>query len=1023
MADAITKTPIPDTPPSKSGATQSSVKNIAIIKQTCIDEGLDSKYAICALLGIVGVESKWMPVAESSAYKKGTLLKKGATPDDAEKYGSDAGGVNLSKKEFFGWFYGKFKKTKGFGNGQYYGRGFVQLTGEGNYKFYAKALNIDIVNKPELLEGNDTATAELCAKVLVAFIKQRCKELGHNWKTEQHTPGFIYTALSAVNPGDKAGSNSHSLKLSYYEYFLGGKADAAPTNKDATNTSVNKTPKEIAAASASKKEAYTEDRTNNFSTDGFTDPEGKYPLRDFMNEPDTNRLARGVTEGTHIKYKDAIRKIGIPIANNGGADRGEQSGLWDEPLSSYNTVYPMNKVFESEAGHVLEFDDSPDGERVNIYHSKGTFIEINPDGSQINHIVGDSFHIVENNGNVFINGTCNITVASELNILCQGNANIEVNGTVDLVVHDDLNIGVANDLNIAVGGEYNLLVEGNCNTQVGKTMNSRAVGSLSLESTDALKLKTAKTMSMEGGDTASTAETLMKMSSSFKLETPADFQIKAKTFTLDIEEASEIKTKTLLIQTDRTTKIKTEDFQLDTKNRTIILSGEILATASSQDGFLQLNSSNILSFNSDNILSGTAPIIDLNGSTIPPVGITPISNVIKPLDPLGTPKKPVDFGGDPIENREPEQVLVDTALSPIGKSNPDSITDKAVNALIAGKTPTLSDILGSNGVDGISMTNLGSLGGIINAISQTIDSLYGAAPANLIPDIYSTKFTGPLESKSSLSISGGATNPYSKLKIPPYIGSSLSPHLNIDPPGRHSEGTSKYESPDDWDTAAGQQMENKISSTSDYEHNHVDPSASESTTATGGTSSSTSLSKDKQDDINGRSDYPLSYQLSDHFTLGMLLKDGSLQEQTVGTTLFTKQMIITNLSELCINILEPIYKELGVCQGGGGGATWRISDGFRPNNRKGSKGSKTSHHLKGRAVDIQLVSPNKIADLYDLCVKLENILPYQECFLEYAHEGTSRWIHLAYDRNDHTKEVTTQVEWKKKSGVLEKLYS
>ena len=33
-------------------------------------------------------------------------------------------------------------------------------------------------------------------------------------------------------------------------------------------------------------------------------PIHKYPLPDYMNEPDTNRLARGNIDGTHIKFKD-----------------------------------------------------------------------------------------------------------------------------------------------------------------------------------------------------------------------------------------------------------------------------------------------------------------------------------------------------------------------------------------------------------------------------------------------------------------------------------------------------------------------------------------------------------------------------------------------------------------------------------------------------------------------------------------------------------------------------------------------
>ena len=398
-----------------------------------------------------------------------------------------------------------------------------------------KKTGLDLVNNPDLMVGTDPATMARCAKIAVEFIKMRIP----NWSSEQWKPGFIFKAMHAVNPGDPAGSKSHEQKLAYYEYFLGGKAASDPTDKDATNTGVGKSASEIAGASASKKEAYTEDRSSNFDKNGFADPEGKYPLRDYMNEPDTNRLARGIIDGTHIKFKDSVRKFGIPTANGGS---------YDQPQSAYSTVYPYNKIYETESGHVVEFDDSPGGERVNVFHRKGTYYEVDPNGTQTNYIVGDMFLIVERNGNIYINGTCNVTSSGPMNILCQGDANIEVKGQSDCTFHNDVNIGVALDLNVAVGGDFNTKVEGNYNIEVGKTMNQRIVGTLSLESADALKLKTAKTMSLEGGDTASTAETLMKLSSNIKIETSEAYQIKAKSFKLDIEEATEIKSGNITIE-------------------------------------------------------------------------------------------------------------------------------------------------------------------------------------------------------------------------------------------------------------------------------------------------------------------------------------------------------------------------------------------------------------------------------------------------------------------------------------------
>lgn len=931
MADAIESIPIPDTPPSGYGASVDSMRGIAALKKACIDGGLTSKYAICSMLGIAGIESKWIPIVEGQ-YSAKNLIGKGATPEEAAKYARKG----VSPQEHFGFVYGTLKH-KSPAEGQYFGRGFIQLTWYANYKKFGDKSGLDLVNNPDLLIGTDDATMARCAKVCVEFFKGTIK----NCLEAQHRPDFINKALSAVNSKDP----HNGKKITCYEYFLGGKAAAPPTNKDAASTAVNKTQSEIDTASPNKREAYSEDRSANFSTVGFTDPEGKYPLRDYMNEPDTNRLARGILDGTSVNFKDSTRQTDIPIAN--GAD----GGTWDQPSSSYNTVYPYNKVMESESGHVLEFDDSPDGERVNLYHRKGTFIEIDPNGSQVNYIVGDGFYITENNGNIFINGACNITTGSNCNILVQGNANIEVDGTSDIVLHDTVNIGCATDLNLAVGGDYNILVEGNYNVEVGKTSNTRSIGTMSIESTDALKLKTAKTISMEGGDTASTAETLMKMSSSFKLETPADFQIKAKSFTLDIEDATHIKTGSFKTQTTSGKLELKVASELD-----IIATGDILLDT---------------------------PHFDVNGT---PVSISSIDS----LSPLGAPKVPVNFAGDAIEGRGQEQVLVDTVLTPAGEYNPNTLSDTVIDSVL-NELPIPTEILSAFG---------------------------GSAP-----DIYDVKYVAPIERKTTLSAAGAAKN--HRLVVPPRDSSHKTPNGNLVPPERHSDSVSKYENAEDWNTPEGQKAWNKISTTSDYENNNVVPDIptdpEENVKGTGGSSATSTLSTEKLADINGKEDYPLSYPLSKHFTLGMLVVGtNKFKAQKVGSTFYTKQMIVANLCELCENVLEPIWNEFGPCRGGGQGATWYLAEGFRSQATEG--GSATSHHLAGRAADIHLIPDTKDA-IFDAAVKIEKIVPYQEFFMEYARGGASHWIHISYDRNNKSKELQTWVQHSKRSNGLVKLYS
>ena len=53
---------------------------------------------------------------------------------------------------------------------------------------------------------------------------------------------------------------------------------------------------------------------------------------------------------------------------------------WTTMSNPYNARYPFNRVNQTESGHVIEIDDTPNGERINIQHMSGSFIEMHPDG-------------------------------------------------------------------------------------------------------------------------------------------------------------------------------------------------------------------------------------------------------------------------------------------------------------------------------------------------------------------------------------------------------------------------------------------------------------------------------------------------------------------------------------------------------------------------------------------------------------------------------------------------------------------
>jgi GH24 family phage-related lysozyme (muramidase) len=176
---------------------------------------------------------------------------------------------------------------------------------------------------------------------------------------------------------------------------------------------------------------------------GFADPNARFPL--YLNEPDTHRLARNEKiDGTIVFKKECAKVKGVGTA---------AGGSWDQPSIPYNTKYPYNKVFATESGHVQEWDDTPGNERIHQYHKSGTFTEIDVNGTQVNRIVGDSFQILERNGNVLIKGTCNITIQGNGNIRVENNANIEAFGDMNIKAGGNIGIGAGGNIRLSAGGE------------------------------------------------------------------------------------------------------------------------------------------------------------------------------------------------------------------------------------------------------------------------------------------------------------------------------------------------------------------------------------------------------------------------------------------------------------------------------------------------------------------------------------------------------------------------------------------
>ena len=284
---------------------------------------------------------------------------------------------------------------------------------------------------------------------------------------------------------------------------------------------------------------------------GFSDPFGKYPRSDTgtglngLQESDLSRLARNAVAEGHAslqnkresrvgeppetgpsdKFQDKVPRAVAPHVDSVSADipgAVYDRELWEEPhprfgessyaynapnqqpdFSKKTSVYPFNKVVETESGHVFEVDDTPNNGRIHEYHNSGTFYEIQADGSKITKVVGDEYEITLNDKKVYIKGSCDVTIGGDARMLVTGDMYQEIGGNlfttvagnrVTKIIGNDLievvsgqNSSIARDQALRVGGSKTDLVIGDSTqtvagdkySTVGGNITSISVGSTS----------------------------------------------------------------------------------------------------------------------------------------------------------------------------------------------------------------------------------------------------------------------------------------------------------------------------------------------------------------------------------------------------------------------------------------------------------------------------------------------------------------------------------------------------------------
>lgn len=227
---------------------------------------------------------------------------------------------------------------------------------------------------------------------------------------------------------------------------------------------------------------------------GFSDPSQEHPIEDFKGESSISRLARNENiEKTCVKTKqDNLTTFSVNDVQI------------DEPEPGYAAQYPYNRVIETKSGIIIELDDTPNAERIHIYHPSNTYIEIYPDGSKVSKnsannfeiTIADKFEDIEGNFSLKVKGAASVEIEGATILTCNGTVDATFKEDVSVVAEkqifidaeDSVNIGSSNEVNIGSVNELNI---SGANTNISATgnLNIEATGSVTLSSTTVLNIE------------------------------------------------------------------------------------------------------------------------------------------------------------------------------------------------------------------------------------------------------------------------------------------------------------------------------------------------------------------------------------------------------------------------------------------------------------------------------------------------------------------------------------------------------
>ena len=172
--------------------------------------------------------------------------------------------------------------------------------------------------------------------------------------------------------------------------------------------------------------------------------------------------------------------------------------------------YPQQKVFRTAGDFVFAWSDEKGKESFKLFSPSGSYVEMQPDGSMISVVVGESRVYNKSGGTVTTDdnmsshtyGHQQSTVAGGIHIEVQGDAGITVGGKTALVALGDLGMSVNGNMYLGTKGNISMNAMGKMDIQVQGDISMNTKANMTMMAQQSMSQGTGEKHSIQASEIA-----------------------------------------------------------------------------------------------------------------------------------------------------------------------------------------------------------------------------------------------------------------------------------------------------------------------------------------------------------------------------------------------------------------------------------------------------------------------------------------------------------------------------------------